>query len=88
MTIIISLMKSTTGMNDCNYISEFNFLGALNFPVVSPKVYAPNELNKYWTATEEKKIGLIFESVSENVKLLQVVSDSVWGNMTIDIFPW
>lgn len=54
--IIISLMNSAIGMNDCCYISEFNFLGTLHFPVVSPKVRAPNELNKYWTATEEKKL--------------------------------
>lgn len=31
-------------------------------------------------------MGLIFEFVIDNVKLLQVVSDSVWGNMTNDFF--
>lgn len=36
--ILISLMKSTIGMKNCYYKSEFNFLGALHFPVVSLKV--------------------------------------------------
>lgn len=36
--ILISLMKSTVGMNNCYYKSEFNFLGALNFPAISLKV--------------------------------------------------
>lgn len=33
-------------------------------------------------------MALIFESVIENITLLQVVSDIVWVSMTIDIFPW
>lgn len=32
-------------------------------------------------------MGLIFEFVIDNVKFLQVVSDSVWDNMNIDFFP-
>jgi len=54
--ILISLVKSTTGMNSCYYKSEFNFLGALLFPAVSLKVRVWNELRKSRNATEENKL--------------------------------